>query len=108
MSDRLRWMEDVCAARNKMIDCRHQEVVLSVTGREDGRLLHPEHITSLACLIDVCKQAAADRLRMLIPLDLKAQLEGVLHITEYWTGGKKYVRPASDDYLNLWRWSRAR
>lgn len=103
MSDRLKWMADICKSRRKVEGDPPQELQVRIAGWEDGILLRPEHITSLACLIELCKRSGVQQVRMMIPTELREQLEGVLHIASYWNEDKKYVNPKSEDYLNLWK-----
>lgn len=102
MSDRLKWMADICKSRRKVVGNPPQELQVRIAGWKEGDLLRPEHITSLACLIELCKRSGVQQVRMGIPTELREQLEGVLHIASYWNEGKKYVKPKSEDYLNLW------
>lgn len=102
MSDRLKWMSDICKSRRKVVDNPPRELQVRIVGREKGVLLRPEHITSLACLIELCKRLGV-HVNMVVPSELIEQLEGVLHIASYWNEDKKYVKPKSEDYLNLWK-----
>lgn len=79
-------------------------ITLSFNGISDIDVITPEHIVSLACLIEhLDKQGCGIELENIDGNVVAKYLCEVLHFSEYWAGGKNYV-PAQDRVIsNLWR-----
>ncbi len=101
-TDRLEWISAIIKARASV--CFGNVGRLSVVLHKNLQKcdIHPEHITSLACLIECCSRHkcpvqinASDEIRRFLETELK--------LSKYWNQNESYVVSSNTDILNLWK-----
>ncbi|HBH09073.1 MAG TPA: hypothetical protein DDX40_06710 [Rikenellaceae bacterium] len=101
-ADRLSWLGGICDGRDMVEQEGVNHLVVNISDDIAWEDLRPEHITSLACLIESCaRKGCLAQLEM--SKEIKDFLENELGMSRYWNLDEDYVRPGNDDILNLWK-----
>lgn len=101
-SDRLSWLSGICDGRDMIEQNSVNRLVVNIDDDITRDKLRPEHITSLACLIESCDRKRC-RVQMETSKEIKDYLEKELKISRYWNLHESYVKPDNNDILNLWK-----
>lgn len=101
-SDRLSWLSRICDGRDMIEQNGVNRLVVNISDDITRDKLRPEHITSLACLIESCARKGC-LVQMETSKEIKDYLENELKISRYWNLHESYVKPGNDDILNLWK-----
>lgn len=101
-ADRLSWLGGICDGMYMAGQKGVNRLVVNISDDVMRDKLRPEHITSLACLIESCARKSC-LVQLETSREVKDYLENNLGISRYWNSSEKYVRPGSDDILNLWK-----
>lgn len=101
-SDRLSWLSRICDGRDMIEQNGVNRLVVNISDDITRDKLRPEHITSLACLIESCARKGC-LVQMETSKEIKDYLENELKISRYWILHESYVKPGNDDILNLWK-----
>jgi hypothetical protein len=101
-SDRLSWLSGICDGRDMVEQNGVNRLLVNIDDGITRDKLRPEHITSLACLIESCARKGC-LVQMETSKEIKDYLENELKISRYWNLHESYVKPGNDDILNLWK-----
>lgn len=101
-SDRLSWLSGICDGRDMIEQNGVNRLLVNIDDGITRVKLRPEHITSLACLIESCARKGC-LVQMKTSKEIKDYLENELKISRYWNLHESYVKPGNDDILNLWK-----
>lgn len=101
-SDRLNWLSGICDGRDMVEQNGVNRLLVNIDDGITRDKLRPEHITSLACLIESCARKGC-LVQMETSKEIKDYLENELKISRYWNLHESYVKPGNDDILNLWK-----
>ncbi len=101
-SDRLSWLSGICDGRDMIEQNGVNRLLVNIDDGITRDKLRPEHITSLACLIESCARKGC-LVQMETSKEIKDYLENELKISRYWNLHESYVKPGNDDILNLWK-----
>lgn len=98
-ANRSDWLRIISEMRNVVLE--QGDRVLISFGNLQPIEIRPEHIVSLACLVE-----SLDRMKVTVSVSPKENcglyLKSVLRLDEYWKGGRNYVDSAEGTMLNLW------
>lgn len=101
-SDRLSWLSGICDGRDMVEQNGVNRLLVNIDDGITRDKLRPEHITSLACLIESCARKGC-LVQMETSKEIKDYLENELKISRYWNLHESYVKPGNNDILNLWK-----
>lgn len=101
-SDRLSWLSGICDGRDIIEQNGVNRLLVNIDDGITRDKLRPEHITSLACLIESCARKGC-LVQMETSKEIKDYLENELKISRYWNLHESYVKPGNEDILNLWK-----
>jgi hypothetical protein len=101
-SDRLSWLSGICDGRDMIEQNGVNRLLVNIDDGITRDKLRPEHITSLACLIESCARKGC-LVQMETSKEIKDYLENELKISRYWNLHESYVKPGNEDILNLWK-----
>ncbi len=101
-ADRLSWLAGICDGRYMIEQKGVNHLVVNISNDITRDKLRPEHITSLACLIESCARKGC-HVQLETSKEIKGYLENELGISRYWNLHEDYVKPGNDDILNLWK-----
>ena len=101
-SDRLSWLSGICDGRDIIEQNGVNRLLVNIDDGITRDKLRPEHITSLACLIESCARKEC-LVQMETSKEIKDYLENELKISRYWNLHESYVKPGNEDILNLWK-----
>ncbi len=101
-SDRLSWLSGICDGRDMIEQNGVNRLLVNIDNGITRDKLRPEHITSLACLIESCARKGC-LVQMETSKEIKDYLENELKISRYWNLHESYVKPGNEDILNLWK-----
>lgn len=101
-SDRLSWLSGICDGRDMIEQNGVNRLLVNIDDGITRDKLRPEHITSLACLIESCARKGC-LVQMETSKEIKDYLENELKISRYWNFHESYVKPGNEDILNLWK-----
>lgn len=101
-SDRLSWLSGICDGRDMIEQNGVNRLLVNIDDGITQDKLRPEHITSLACLIESCARKGC-LVQMETSKEIKDYLENELKISRYWNFHESYVKPGNKDILNLWK-----
>lgn len=101
-SDRLSWLSGICDGRDMIEQNGVNRLLVNIDEGITRDKLRPEHITSLACLIESCARKGC-LVQMETSKEIKDYLENELKISRYWNLHESYVKPGNEDILNLWK-----
>jgi hypothetical protein len=101
-SDRLSWLSGICDGRDMIEQNGVNRLLVNIDDGITRDKLRPEHITSLACLIESCVRKGC-LVQMETSKEIKDYLENELKISRYWNLHESYVKPGNEDILNLWK-----
>lgn len=101
-SDRLSWLSGICDGRDMIEQNGVNRLLVNIDDGVTRDKLRPEHITSLACLIESCARKGC-LVQMETSKEIKDYLENELKISRYWNLHESYVKPGNEDILNLWK-----
>lgn len=101
-SDRLSWLSGICDGRDMVEQNGVNRLLVNIDDGITRDKLRPEHITSLACLIESCARKGC-LVQMETSKEIKDYLENELKISRYWNLHESYVKPGNEDILNLWK-----
>lgn len=101
-SDRLSWLSGICDGRDMIEQNGVNRLLVNIDDGITRDKLRPEHITSLACLIESCARKGC-LVQMETSKEIKDYLENELKISRYWNLHESYVKPSNEDILNLWK-----
>lgn len=101
-SDRLSWLSGICDGRDMIEQNGVNRLLVNIDDGITRDKLRPEHITSLACLIESCARKGC-LVQMETSKEIKDYLENELRISRYWNLHESYVKPGNEDILNLWK-----
>lgn len=101
-SDRLSWLSGICDGRDMIEQNGVNRLLVNIDDGVTRDKLRPEHITSLACLIESCARKGC-LVQMETSKEIKDYIENELKISRYWNLHESYVKPGNEDILNLWK-----
>lgn len=101
-ADRLSWLGGICDGRYMIEQNGVNRLIVNISDDITRDKLRPEHITSLACLIESCARKGCV-VQMETSKEVKDYLENELGMSKYWNLNEDYVSPGNDDILNLWK-----
>lgn len=101
-SDRLSWLSGICDGRDMIEQNGVNRLLVNIDDGITRDKLRPEHIKSLACLIESCARKGC-LVQMETSKEIKDYLENELKISRYWNLHESYVKPGNEDILNLWK-----
>lgn len=101
-SDRLSWLRGICDGRDMIEQNGVNRLLVNIDDGITRDKLRPEHITSLACLIESCARKGC-LVQMETSKEIKDYLENEIKISRYWNLHESYVKPGNEDILNLWK-----
>ena len=99
--DRIAWFKQVCEIRLSCTNEKSDEVLLTFAELNPTKV-HPEHVVTLACLIeDIIRNGHQRVIIDTSPLGLF--LWDKCRLRQYWGENQNYSKSPDDTILNLWR-----
>lgn len=101
-NDRLEWLYAIIKTRQSVCSGTIDKLRVVIDGNLQKCDMHPEHITSLACLIECCSRHKCP-VQVNASDEIRKFLEAELDLTKYWNQNESYVASSNTDILNLWK-----
>lgn len=101
-ADRLCWLADICYGREIACQGDVSSLIINIGNDIPRDKIRPEHVTSLACLIEYCTREGCD-VNVNCSDEIKDYFDNELRFFRYWDSHAKYIKPGNDDILNLWK-----
>lgn len=101
-ADRLCWLADICYGREIACQGDVGSLIINIGNDIPRDKIRPEHVTSLACLIEYCTREGCD-VNVNCSDEIKDYFDNELRFFRYWDSHAKYIKPGNDDILNLWK-----